>query len=111
MSGRAERTLQRLPTRVRLLVATVAVVAGTLLTYVTLTHSVNFGLALSFGLFIFVAEQFPVTMPLGIGTYSVSFVLMIAVIILGGPAEAGIASGFGFLTIRGARKIQPARHR
>ena len=110
MSGRAERTVQRLPASVKILVATVAIVAATLLTYRAFNEPLDWGLALSFGFFIFVAEQFPVTMPLGIGSYSVSFVLMIAAIILGGPAEAGIASGFGFLTIRGARKVHPARH-
>jgi putative nucleotidyltransferase with HDIG domain len=103
--------VQGLPARVKLLVATVAIVAGSLLAYVALNdHTFRPEIALSFALFIFLAEQFPVTMPLGIGSYSVSFVLMIAAIILGGPAEAGIASGFGFLTMRGARHIHPVRH-
>lgn len=102
--------MQRLPARVKILVATVATVAGSLLAFRALNEHVDFGIALSFGFFILLAEQFPVTMPLGIGSYSVSFVLMIAAIILGGPAEAGIASGIGFLTIKGARKIHPARH-
>ena len=102
--------MQGLPARVKFLVATVAVVAGSLLSFVALNEQVDFRLALTFGFFIFLAEQFPVTMPLGIGSYSVSFVLMIAAIILGGPAEAGIASGFGFLTIRGARTVHPVRH-
>ncbi|MGH2725880.1 MAG: hypothetical protein ACRDKS_02775, partial [Actinomycetota bacterium] len=103
--------MQRLPARVKFLVATVAIVAGSLLSYVAF-NAPHFkpGIALSFGFFILLAEQFPVTMPLGIGSYSVSFVLMIAAIILGGPAEAGIASGLGFLTIRGARSVHPARH-
>ncbi len=102
--------MQGLPARVKFLVATVAVVAASLLSFVALNEHVDFRLALTFGFFIFLAEQFPVTMPLGIGSYSVSFVLMIAAIILGGPAEAGIASGFGFLTIRGARTVHPVRH-
>lgn len=109
--------MQSLPIRVRLFVAAVAVLAGALLAYVAVhTHELNFGkdlnlgVALTFGLFIFLAEQFPVTLPLGIGSYSVSFVLMIAAIIVGGPAECGIASAFGFLTIRGVRQVPFTRH-
>ena len=103
--------MQRLPARVKFLVATVAIVASVLFVVVILqTRDLDWRVALSFGFFVFLAEQFPVTMPLGIGSYSVSFVLMIAAIILGGPAEAGIASGLGFLTVRGARSVHPARH-
>ncbi len=56
------------------------------------------------------AEQFPVKLPLGEGSISVSFVLMSAVVIVGGPAEVGIASAFGFTTLKGMQKVPFARH-
>jgi putative nucleotidyltransferase with HDIG domain len=103
--------VQSLPKRVRVLVGAVAITAAGLLAFVTLTQdTVDFKLALAFGFFIFLAEQFPVRLPLGEGSISVSFVLMIAAVIVGGAAEAGIASAFGFLTLRGARKVPLARH-
>ena len=66
--------------------------------------------ALVFGLFIFLAEQFPVHLPLEDGSYSVSFVLTIATIIVGGPAEAAIAAACGFLTLRNFQPRPVARH-
>jgi len=103
--------LNGLPKRVWVLVGAVALTAAGLLTYVVLTQRhVNFKLALAFGLFVLLAEQFPVRLPLGEGSVSVGFVLMIACVIVGGPAEAGIAAAFGFLTFRDARKVALARH-
>ena len=100
-----------LPKRVWVLVGAVAVAAAGLLTFVTRTQGdVDFKLALAFGFFYLIAEQFPVRLPLGEGSVSVGFVLMIACVIVGGPAEAGIAAAFGFLTIKGARKVALPRH-
>ena len=100
-----------LPKRVWVLVGAVAVAAAGLLTIVARTQGdLDFRIALSFGLFYLIAEQFPVRLPLGEGSISVGFVLMIACVIVAGPAEAGIAAAFGFLTIKGARKIPIARH-
>jgi putative nucleotidyltransferase with HDIG domain len=109
--------MQSLPGRARILILGVAVAAASLLTFLVLTQHrdpfhprVDFTLALTFGVFVFLAEQFPVTLPLGVGSYSVSFVITIAAIILGGPVEAGIATAFGFTAVRGARRISLSRH-
>jgi putative nucleotidyltransferase with HDIG domain len=112
MSGYEERSgLNGLPKRVRFLVGAVALAATGLLSSVALTQdNVNFRVALAFGFFIFLAEQFPVKLPLGEGSVSVSFVLVIALIIVGGPAEVGIAAAFGFVTLKGARQVSFARH-
>ena len=109
---------QSLPKRLKVLIGAIAVCAALLLTWVVYTQPadspteprVDVWLALGFGLLIFFAEQFPVRLPLGEGSISVSFVLMTAVIIVGGPAEVGIAAAFGFLTVRGARKVSLPRH-
>jgi len=106
-----------LPIRARIYIFAVAGAAATLLTIVALAQhndtqlgGVDFRFALTFGLFVLIVDQFPVTLPLGEGVYSVSFVIVIAAIILGGPAEAGIAAAFGFVTVRTARRVQPIRH-
>jgi len=70
----------------------------------------NYRIAFGFGVLIFLAEQFPVALPQGEGSISVSFVLTIAAIILGGPAEAGIATAFGFLTLKTFRRVPLVRH-
>jgi HD-GYP domain-containing protein (c-di-GMP phosphodiesterase class II) len=109
--------LKSLPVRARIYILAVVATAGGLLALVALHEGssarfggVRFGLALSFGAFVFLADQFPVTLPLGEGSYSVSFVVVIAAIIVGGPAEVGIAAAFGFATLRGARKVSLIRH-
>ncbi|MGH2793200.1 MAG: HD-GYP domain-containing protein [Actinomycetota bacterium] len=109
---------QSLPKRLKVLIGAIAVSSAALLTWVVYSQPadapgeprVDVWLALGFGLLIFLAEQFPVRLPLGEGSISVSFVLMSAVIIVGGPAEVGIAAAFGFLTVRGARKVSLPRH-
>jgi putative nucleotidyltransferase with HDIG domain len=102
--------MDSLPVRVRILVAAVALAAATLLLYLTLRRPVDLGLACIFGIFVLIAEQFPVPLPVGVGSYSVGFVLMITAIIVGGAPEAGIASAFGFATLRELRRTHPARH-
>jgi putative nucleotidyltransferase with HDIG domain len=99
------------PVRARILAAVVLAAAATTLVF-TIKHDRHFdiGIAIAFGLFIFLAEQFPVALPLEDGSYSVSFVLTIAAIILGGPAEAGIATAFGFLTLRNFNIRPISRH-
>ncbi|MGH2785373.1 MAG: HD-GYP domain-containing protein [Actinomycetota bacterium] len=109
---------QSLPKRLKILIGVIAVSATALLTWVVFSQPadapgeprIDVWLALGFGLLIFLAEQFPVRLPLGEGSISVSFVLMSAAIIVGGPAEVGIAAAFGFLTVRGARKVSLPRH-
>ena len=110
--------MQSLPKRLWALIGAVALAAAVLLTWAALTQAplspggprVDIGLALGFGFLVFLAEQFPVKLPLGEGSISVSFVLMSTVVIIGGPAEVGIAAACGFLTVRGARKVPLARH-
>jgi putative nucleotidyltransferase with HDIG domain len=109
--------LKSLPVRARIYIVAVIAAAGALLTFVAVHQSrdpqfgqVRFTLALTFGAFIFLADQFPVKLPLGEGVYSVSFVVVIAAIVVGGPAEAGIAAAFGFMTLREARHVQIFRH-
>jgi len=103
--------LKNLPVRAQIYIIAVIVIATGLLTYVSATQShLDLGLALGFGAIIFLVDQFPVTLPLGEGVYSVSFVIVIAAIILRGPAEAGIAAGFGFITVREARRAPFVRH-
>lgn len=103
--------MKGLPVRARIFIAAVFATAATLLTYAVLHQSqVDFELALTLGVFAFIADQFPVKLPLGEGSYSVSFVLVIAAIILGGPAEAGIVSAFGFMTLKEARQVPLVRH-
>jgi len=102
--------LNNLPKRVWVLISAVSLADAGLLSYLALTRKVDFRTALVFGFFILIAEQFPVRLPLGEGSVSVGFVLMIACVIVAGPVEAGIAGAFGFLTIRGARKVALPRH-
>ena len=109
---------QSLPKRLKILIGVVAVLAATLLTFVTFAQQsnapdrprVDVWLAIGFGLLIMLAEQFPVRLPLGEGSISVSFVLISALIVIGGPAEVGIAAAFGFTTLRGMRKVPLPRH-
>ena len=102
--------MNNLPKRVWVLISAVSLADAGLLSYLALTRKVDFRTALVFGFFILIAEQFPVRLPLGEGSVSVGFVLMIACVIVAGPVEAGIAGAFGFLTIRGARKVALPRH-
>jgi HD-GYP domain-containing protein (c-di-GMP phosphodiesterase class II) len=103
--------LKNVPVRARVYIIAVICAATGLLTAVAHSQShVDFWLAIAFGAIIFLVDQFPVTLPLGEGLYSVSFVMVIAAIILRGPAEAGIAAGFGFITLKGARKGPVIRH-
>jgi HD-GYP domain-containing protein (c-di-GMP phosphodiesterase class II) len=103
--------LKNLPVRARLYIVAVIAAAVGLLTFVARSQAhLDVKLALSFGAIIFLVDQFPVTLPLGEGLYSVSFVMVIAAIILRGPAEAGIAAGFGFITLRGAKRGPIIRH-
>jgi putative nucleotidyltransferase with HDIG domain len=109
---------QSLPKRLKVLIGAVAITAAVALTFVTLTQKadapgeprVDIWLAIGFGFLIMLAEQFPVKLPLGEGSISVSFVLMSALVIIGGPAEVGIASAFGFTTLKGMRRVPLVRH-
>lgn len=101
----------RLPVRARMFIAGVVVSAAGLLTVVALTQrTVDFELALILGLFVFLAGQFPVNLPIGEGAYSVGFVPITTAMILGGPAEAAIAASFAFVTLREARGVPIIRH-
>ncbi|MEX2554544.1 MAG: HD domain-containing phosphohydrolase [Actinomycetota bacterium] len=109
--------MKSLPIRARVFISMVAVAAATLLTLVAISQAgdprfggIDVRLALIFGLFVFIVDQFPVTLALGEGVYSVSFVIVIAAIILGGPVEGGIAAASGFMTAREARRVHPIRH-
>jgi HD-GYP domain-containing protein (c-di-GMP phosphodiesterase class II) len=103
--------VKSLPVRAQIFIYGVFAAAVGVLAFAIRTDThFNLKLALGFGILILLAEQFPVALPSGEGSISVSFVLTIAVIILAGPAEAGIATAFGFTSIRGARKIAVARH-
>lgn len=106
-----------LPVRARIYIAAVFAAAASLFAFVAATRpttpgrpAVDLSLALTFGLFVFVSDQFPIKLPLGDGLQSVSFVVILAAIILGGPVEAAIAAAFGSVTLQGARGLPFVRH-
>lgn len=102
---------QRLPVRAQVFIGVVVLAAAALLSVSALTQrGVNYELALSMGAFVFLAGQFPVSMPWGEGAFSVGFVMISTAMILGGPTEAGIAAAFAFVTLREAPGIPFARH-
>jgi HD domain-containing protein/MASE9 protein len=109
--------VKELPGRARWLIRIVPAVTAALLTILALRlhpfggdYRVDFGFAITFGILIFVADQFPVSLPSGVGSVSVSFVLTIAAIVLRGPVEAGIATAFGFTTLKTFRSTALHRH-
>jgi hypothetical protein len=109
--------LDSLPVRAKIYIGAVFAAAASLLGYLAATRptgsgrpAVDFSLAITFGFFIFISDQFPIKLPLGDGAQSVSFVVILAAIILGGPVEAAIAASFGAVTVRGARDVPFARH-
>jgi putative nucleotidyltransferase with HDIG domain len=104
--------VKSLPVRARIYIYGVFLSAVAVLSFAIRTDPhFQLKIALSFGVLIFLAEQFPVVLPQGEGSISVSFVLTIAAIIIGGGgAEAGIATAFGFLTFRSMRKVPIERH-
>jgi len=104
--------VKSLPVRARIYIYAVFITAvGVLVFAIKNDPSFNLSVALGFGVLIFLAEQFPVVLPQGEGSISVSFVLTIAAIIVGGGgAEAGIATAFGFLTFRNMRNVPLGRH-
>ena len=101
----------RLPVRAQVFIGVVVLAAAAVLSFSALTQrTVDYELALSMGAFVFLAGQFPVSMPWGEGAFSVGFVMISTAMILGGPTEAGIAAAFAFVTLREARGIPFARH-
>ena len=103
--------MSNLPLRARVYILGVFTAACAVVAFAILRDShFDLRIAIGFGVLIFLAEQFPVALPQGEGSISVSFVLTIAAIILGGAAEAGIATAFGFLTLKTFRRVPLARH-
>lgn len=101
--------MQGLPTRARIYVV-LCLLAGlaALVIAVTLRPSA-WDMTVSFGILTFVTEQFPVEMSIGT-TYSVSFVVTIAAILVIGPAGAVLATTLGTLSLRGFRERSALRH-
>jgi len=64
---------------------------------------------IGFGVLAFVAAQFPFSLPDG-GLYDISFVIMIAALIAGGPGEATIATLFATLSLKDAFYRPPIKN-
>jgi putative nucleotidyltransferase with HDIG domain len=100
-----------LPLRARIFIGGVFFGAAAVVAYaVSADNDFRPEIAFTFGVLILLADQFPVKLSQGDGSVSVAFVLVIAAIILGGPAEAGIAQAFGFITFRNFRRTPIPRH-
>lgn len=103
--------MSRLPHRARMFIGAIVVISSALLAFVVASDDhFNVGITIVFSLLTLGAEQFPVVLPLGVGSYSVSFILTLAAIILAGPAEAGMVALFGSVTLKEVRRFPVHRH-
>lgn len=93
---------RKLPRAAGVYVGAVAAAAALMVVLLVLHSDVSLEKALVFGLFAFLAEQFPLSLPSG-SSYSVSFVMWIAAMVAAGPAEAAIAAACGTLTLTNRR--------
>lgn len=93
----------------RAYIALSAALATAVTTTLILTTDIDLGLALAFGALAFLAEQFPISLSIGT-TYSVTFVVTIAAIVVAGPSEAAVAALFGTFSVADARRRPLHRH-
>jgi len=87
----------------RYIAASIIAGMGAVALAILVDPEIDWKIAVLFGSLAFAAEQFPITVPIG-STYSVTFILTIAAIIIAGPAEATIAAVFAAISVRDVRE-------